>query len=121
MDSMIFILVALSLLLVAAMLVAVVASIARQRLQQRVRKLREELVEVAADASVGHRLTVGVHHDMADLAVALGCGQIKSGAPARGERVAKYNQLIRIEEELDESAVYAGVSSFPRFDTDKWA
>ena len=58
---------------------------------------------------------------IADLAVALGCGQIKSGAPARGERVAKYNQLIRIEEELDESAVYAGVSSFPRFDTDKWA
>ena len=58
---------------------------------------------------------------IADLAVALGCGQIKSGAPARGERVAKYNQLIRIEEELDESAVYAGVSSFPRFDIDKWA
>ncbi len=58
---------------------------------------------------------------IADLAVALGCGQIKSGAPARGERVAKYNQLIRIEEELDESAVYSGVSSFPRFDTDKWA
>ena len=58
---------------------------------------------------------------IADLAVALGCGQIKSGAPARGERVAKYNQLIRIEEELDESAVYAGVSAFPRFDTDKWA
>ena len=58
---------------------------------------------------------------IADLAVALGCGQIKTGAPARGERVAKYNQLIRIEEELDESAVYAGVSSFPRFDTDKWA
>ena len=58
---------------------------------------------------------------IADLAVALGCGQIKSGAPARGERVAKYNQLIRIEEELDESAVYAGVSAFPRFDIDKWA
>ena len=58
---------------------------------------------------------------IADLAVALGFGQIKSGAPVRGERVAKYNQLIRIEEELDESAVYAGVSSFPRFDTDKWA
>jgi len=58
---------------------------------------------------------------IADLAVALGCGQIKSGAPARGERVAKYNQLIRIEEELDESAVYAGASAFPRFDTEKWS
>ena len=58
---------------------------------------------------------------IADLAVALGCGQIKSGAPARGERVAKYNQLSRIEQELDESGVYAGVSAFPRFDTAKWA
>ena len=57
---------------------------------------------------------------IADLAVALGCGQIKSGAPARGERVAKYNQLIRIEQELDEAAVYAGVSAFPRFDPEKW-
>ncbi|MGI5951776.1 MAG: phosphopyruvate hydratase [Brooklawnia sp.] len=58
---------------------------------------------------------------IADLAVALGCGQIKSGAPARGERVAKYNQLIRIEEELEEAGVYAGVDAFPRFDADKWA
>ena len=41
---------------------------------------------------------------IADLAVALGCGQIKSGAPARSERVAKYNQLLRIEEELDDAA-----------------
>ncbi len=57
---------------------------------------------------------------IADLAVALGCGQIKSGAPARGERIAKYNQLIRIEEDLDDAAVYAGVSAFPRFDTSKW-
>ena len=57
---------------------------------------------------------------IADLAVALGCGQIKSGAPARGERVAKYNQLIRIEQELDESGVYAGASAFPRFDASKW-
>src|SRR5699024_10294412 len=51
----------------------------------------------------------------ADLAVALGCGQIKTGAPARSERVAKYNQLIRIEQELDDAAVYAGRSAFPRF------
>lgn len=52
---------------------------------------------------------------IADLAVALGCGQIKSGAPARSERVAKYNQLLRIEEDLDDAAVYAGRSAFPRF------
>ncbi len=52
---------------------------------------------------------------IADLAVAVGSGQIKTGAPARSERVAKYNQLLRIEEELDEAAVYAGASAFPRF------
>lgn len=52
---------------------------------------------------------------IADLAVATDCGQIKTGAPARSERVAKYNQLLRIEEELDDAAVYAGASSFPRF------
>jgi len=51
---------------------------------------------------------------IADLAVALSTGQIKTGAPARGERVAKYNQLLRIEEELDEAARYAGASAFPR-------
>ena len=51
---------------------------------------------------------------IADLAVALGTGQIKTGAPARGERVAKYNQLLRIEEELDEAARYAGALAFPR-------
>ena len=52
---------------------------------------------------------------IADLAVATNCGQIKTGAPARSERVAKYNQLLRIEEELDEAAVYAGSGAFPRF------
>ena len=52
---------------------------------------------------------------IADLAVALECGQIKTGAPARTERVAKYNQLLRIEEELAESALYAGREAFPRF------
>jgi enolase len=51
---------------------------------------------------------------IADLAVAVGCGQIKTGAPARGERVAKYNQLLRIEEELDDAARYAGRAAFPR-------
>ena len=52
---------------------------------------------------------------IADLAVATNCGQIKTGAPARSERVAKYNQLLRIEEELDEAARYAGAGAFPRF------
>ncbi len=52
---------------------------------------------------------------IADLAVATDCGQIKTGAPARSERVAKYNQLLRIEEELDEAARYAGGAAFPRF------
>ena len=52
---------------------------------------------------------------IADLAVALNCGQIKTGAPARTERVAKYNQLLRIEEELDEGGRYAGRDAFPRF------
>ena len=52
---------------------------------------------------------------IADLAVALSCGQIKTGAPARSERVAKYNQLLRIEEELGSAAIYAGAKAFPRF------
>jgi enolase len=51
---------------------------------------------------------------IADLAVAVNCGQIKSGAPARSERVAKYNQLLRIEEILGDAAAYAGRSAFPR-------
>ena len=53
---------------------------------------------------------------IADLAVATNCGQIKTGAPARSERVAKYNQLLRIEEELAEGARYAGRGAFPRFE-----
>ncbi|MFP5283219.1 MAG: enolase C-terminal domain-like protein, partial [Actinomycetes bacterium] len=52
---------------------------------------------------------------IADLAVATNCGQIKTGAPARSERVAKYNQLLRIEEDLDDAARYAGASAFPRY------
>ncbi|NAZ77060.1 phosphopyruvate hydratase [Kineococcus sp. T13] len=51
---------------------------------------------------------------IADLAVAVGSGQIKTGAPARSERVAKYNQLLRIEEELDDAGRYAGARAFPR-------
>ncbi len=52
---------------------------------------------------------------ISDLAVATDCGQIKAGAPARSERVAKYNQLLRLEEELDEAARFAGAAAFPRF------
>ena len=52
---------------------------------------------------------------IADLAVATNCGQIKTGAPSRSERVAKYNQLLRIEEELGQGGVYAGRAAFPRF------
>ena len=52
---------------------------------------------------------------IADLAVALNCGQIKTGAPARSERVAKYNQLLRIEQILGDAAEYAGRDAFPRF------
>ena len=54
---------------------------------------------------------------IADLAVATNAGQLKTGAPARGERVAKYNQLLRIEEHLADAASYAGASAFPRFTT----
>lgn len=52
---------------------------------------------------------------IADLAVATNCGQIKTGAPARSERVAKYNQLLRIESELGDAARYAGAGAFPRY------
>ncbi|MBT2515126.1 phosphopyruvate hydratase [Arthrobacter sp. ISL-30] len=52
---------------------------------------------------------------IADISVATNAGQIKTGAPARSERVAKYNQLLRIEEELDDAARYAGRGAFPRF------
>jgi enolase len=52
---------------------------------------------------------------IADLAVATNCGQIKTGAPARSERVAKYNQLLRIEGELGDAARYAGIGAFPRY------
>ena len=55
---------------------------------------------------------------IADLAVACSCGQIKTGAPARSERVAKYNQLLRIEETLGDAGRYAGDLAFPRFVVD---
>ncbi|WP_349897481.1 phosphopyruvate hydratase [Parafrigoribacterium soli] len=66
-------------------------------------------------AILSHRSGETEDTTIADLAVATDSGQIKTGAPARSERVAKYNQLLRIEEELAEAAVYAGRSAFPRF------
>jgi len=65
-------------------------------------------------AMVSHRSGETEDVTIADLAVAYNAGQIKTGAPARGERINKYNQLLRIEEELDDAAVYAGKSAFPR-------
>ena len=61
---------------------------------------------------VSHRSGETEDVTIADLAVATNAGQIKSGAPARSDRVAKYNQLIRIEQELGDSAVYAGRNAF---------
>ena len=64
---------------------------------------------------ISHRSGETEDTTIADLAVATNCGQIKTGAPARSERVAKYNQLMRIEEELGDAARYAGARAFPRF------
>ncbi|MEN0085430.1 MAG: phosphopyruvate hydratase [Leifsonia sp.] len=66
-------------------------------------------------AVLSHRSGETEDTTIADLAVATNAGQIKTGAPARSERVAKYNQLLRIEEDLGDAAVYAGRSAFPRF------
>lgn len=78
-----------------------------------------DAVEMAHHASyrtmMSHRSGETEDTTIADLAVALNCGQIKTGAPARTERVAKYNQLLRIEEELADGAEYAGRDAFPRF------
>jgi enolase len=64
---------------------------------------------------ISHRSGETEDTTIADLAVAVGAGQLKTGAPARSERVAKYNQLLRIEEELDDAARYAGAGAFPRY------
>jgi len=83
--------------------------------------LSETLDAVALAHSSGYRCMMshrsGETEDttIADLAVATSCGQIKTGAPARSERVAKYNQLLRIEENLGDAARYAGDLAFPRF------
>jgi enolase 1/2/3 len=65
--------------------------------------------------NMSHRSGETEDTTIADLAVATGCGQLKTGAPARSERVAKYNQLLRIEEMLDDAAAYAGAGAYPRF------
>ncbi len=83
--------------------------------------LTETLDAVAMAQRAGYRCMMshrsGETEDVtiADLAVATDCGQIKTGAPARSERVAKYNQLLRIEEQLDDAARFAGRQAFPRF------
>ena len=64
---------------------------------------------------ISHRSGETDDTTISDLAVATNCGQIKTGAPARGERVAKYNQLLRIEELLGDAATYAGAGAYPRF------
>ena len=76
------------------------------------------MIRAAKEASYGvvvsHRSGETEDTAIADLAVATNAGQIKAGAPSRGERTAKYNQLLRIEEELGNSARYAGRRPYPR-------
>jgi enolase len=80
----------------------------------------------AAQMSQRHGMTVVSSHrsgetedtTIADLAVAMNAGQIKTGAPARSDRIAKYNQLLRIEEELGSAAKYAGLSAFTNLNLD---
>jgi enolase len=78
-----------------------------------------ECVRMAQRASyatvISHRSGETEDATIADIAVATNAGQIKTGASARGERTAKYNQLLRIEEELGDSARYPGSRAFPRF------
>ena len=82
--------------------------------------LTETLDTMAAAREAGyacvmsHRSGETEDTTIADLAVATGCGQIKTGAPSRTDRVAKYNRLLRIEEELGGAAAYPGWSAFPR-------
>jgi enolase len=75
-----------------------------------------EAIHIAGEAGysavMSHRSGETEDTTIADLAVATGVGQIKTGAPSRSDRVAKYNQLLRIEEELGESATYPGISAF---------
>jgi enolase len=72
--------------------------------------------EYGYSAVISHRSGETEDTTIADLAVATGAGQIKTGAPSRSDRVAKYNQLLRIEEELGDKAVFPGWEAFPRFE-----
>jgi len=78
-----------------------------------------DAVELAHRSSfrcmMSHRSGETEDTTISDLAVAVNCGQIKTGAPARSDRVAKYNQLLRIEDELGDAARYAGAGAFPRY------
>ena len=75
-----------------------------------------ELAKTHAYANViSHRSGETADTTIADLAVATRCGQIKTGAPCRSDRVTKYNRLLRIEEELEGVASYAGAAAFPRW------
>ena len=78
-----------------------------------------DAVSMAQNASftcmMSHRSGETEDTFISDLAVAVNCGQLKTGAPARSERVAKYNQLLRIAEELDDAATYLGATAFRRF------
>ena len=76
----------------------------------------EETRKAGWGAVVSHRSGETEDTTIADLAAALGAGQIKAGAPCRSERLAKYNRLLRIEEELGEDAVYAGMSAYAHLD-----
>jgi len=78
-----------------------------------------ELAKTHAYANIiSHRSGETADTTIADLAVATRAGQIKTGAPCRSDRVAKYNRLLRIEEELEGVALYPGVAAFPRFAAD---
>ena len=93
MDSMILILIALSLLLAAAIAAAAIAMVARRRLQQRVRRLSEEMVTVSADASVGHRLSVGEHREMADIALTI--NRLFDALSERDQKIQGRDRLFR--------------------------
>jgi enolase len=80
-----------------------------------------EAIRIAHEAGyttvISHRSGETEDSTIADIAVAVNAGQIKTGAPARSDRVAKYNRLLRIEEELGERAEYPGFAAFPRYRT----
>jgi len=90
---MILILVVLSLLLAAAIVTAAVAMVARRRLEERVRRFSEEMVEVSADASVGHRLSISENRDIADLAVTI--NRLFDALSERDQKIQGRDRLFR--------------------------